>query len=85
MPNKGLHIGVCLSEEGQREVRWQLDIRAWTVLDWTAAAGVNHQTAYRWVKGRHIHPLNAAKLQQAFLENAPIEGLANLLQTEAAS
>lgn len=84
MPNKGTHLGVRLSEEGLKKVHWRLDIRAWLPADWAAKADVHPKTVYAWLNGGYATHTTAAKLQQAFLDYPPIEGLAELLEREVA-
>jgi hypothetical protein len=82
LAGKGKPYGVRLSKDGLTKIRWRLDIRAWLVTDWAAKAEVDPRTVYRWMGGGHIERPTAAKLQQAFLDNPPIEGLAEILESE---
>lgn len=82
MSTKVAPYGVRLSKEAVKRVRWQRDIRAWTNGDWAEKAETDPARISRWLAGYRIHPTTAGKLQQAFLDNPPIPGLAELLESE---
>lgn len=60
-------------------VRREMDVRLWGVMAAARAAKVAPNTINKMLAGRTVRPDSADRLVQAFLDNVPVEGVAELL------
>lgn len=63
-------------------IRWEMDVRAWTIADLAGHMGISESGVSQLLRRKNCLPTTKLRLAEAFKQQDPIPGLAELLIDE---